>query len=94
MYEKYGIKKTIQSLDGVFAFVLYDKNKNTIFVGRDPYGVRPLFVGKTKNDELLLSSEIKPISEFSESLHPFPIGTYGILENDTNNIEYIRYQCL
>ena len=91
MYEKYGIKKTIQSLDGVFAFVLYDKSKNTIFVGRDPYGVRPLFIGKTKNNELLLSSEIKSISEFSESLNPFPIGTYGILENDTNNIEYIRY---
>lgn len=32
-----------QSLDGVFATILVDDN--TAFVGRDPYGVRPLFIG-------------------------------------------------
>ena len=47
MYEKYGIEKTIKSLDGVF-FCLYDKSKNKIFIGNDPYGVRPLFLGKTQ----------------------------------------------
>ena len=40
MYEKYGIEKTIKSLDGV-SFVLYDKIKNKLLIGRDPYGVRP-----------------------------------------------------
>ena len=58
MYEKYGIEKTIKSLDGVFAFVLYDKSKNKIFIGRDPYGVRPLFLGKTPNNELLFVQKL------------------------------------
>jgi asparagine synthase (glutamine-hydrolysing) len=41
MYNKYGMEYTLNQLDGVFAFALYDRNK--LFLARDPYGVRPLF---------------------------------------------------
>jgi asparagine synthase (glutamine-hydrolysing) len=34
-----------QNLDGVFAIVLADSASNHVYVARDPYGVRPLFVG-------------------------------------------------
>ena len=85
MYEKYGIEKTIKSLDGVFAFVLYDKSKNKIFIGRDPYGVRPLFMGKTPNNELLICSEVKPISSYCTTIKRFPIGTFGEFNDNTSN---------
>jgi len=39
----YGIEYTLNLLDGVFAFILIDYNKDEMFVSRDPYGVRPLF---------------------------------------------------
>ena len=91
MYEKYGIEKTIQSLDGVFAFVLYDKIKNKILIGRDPYGVRPLFIGKTTDNELLLCSEMKPISNLCSNIEPFPIGSYGELEEDSCEITFHHY---
>lgn len=38
-----GIEFCVQNLDGVFAFVLVDSNLQRVYVGRDPYGVRPLF---------------------------------------------------
>jgi asparagine synthase (glutamine-hydrolysing) len=44
MYLKYGIEQTLNMLDGVFAFVLYDTTKEEIYIGRDPFGVRPLYV--------------------------------------------------
>ena len=44
MYEKYGIEQTLQMLDGVFAFMLVDTLKKKVYVARDTYGVRPLFV--------------------------------------------------
>ena len=44
LYHKYGIGQTLQMIDGVFAFVLIDTNNKQIFVARDTYGVRPLFV--------------------------------------------------
>ena len=46
LYKYYGIKQTLQMLDGVFAFMIFDlrdKNEPRMFVARDTYGVRPLF---------------------------------------------------
>jgi len=39
-----------QSLDGVFATVIIDAASGVAYVGRDPYGVRPLYVGYTLGD--------------------------------------------
>jgi asparagine synthase (glutamine-hydrolysing) len=46
MYKKYGIYETIQKVKGVFAFCLVDLEKKEVFIGRDPFGVRPLFESK------------------------------------------------
>jgi len=43
LYLKYGIEQTLVMLDGVFAFILYDRNEDKLFAARDPYGVRPLY---------------------------------------------------
>ena len=34
MYDRFGIEETLYQLDGVFAFVLYDKNTEQLFVAR------------------------------------------------------------
>ena len=39
LYRKFGIENTVQMLDGVFAFMLYDNKNDRIYIGRDPYGV-------------------------------------------------------
>lgn len=49
LYFKYGIKQTLQMLDGVFAFIIFDKTKNKIIAARDTYGVRPLFICSQEN---------------------------------------------
>ena len=82
MYQKYGIDYTVKNLDGVFAFVLYDKNINTVYAARDPFGVRPLFIGKTITNELLVCSEINPISKHCIHITPFSIGSYCILDSN------------
>jgi len=83
LYKRYGIKQTLQMLDGVFAFVLVDTNKKHIFVSRDTYGIRPLFTSVLKiyvNHETyyhsyLFSSELKSISDigtqFDQSINQF-----------------------
>jgi asparagine synthase (glutamine-hydrolysing) len=95
MYEKYGIEKLnemLRNLDGVFAFVLYDKLLNTTIISRDPYGVRPLFIGYTKNNELLISSEVKAICNISKYIIPFKPGNYAIInQNENNKITYNSY---
>ena len=66
LYKLYGIEHTLQLLDGVFAFLLYDKYEDTFYAARDPYGVRPLYFYKEYNI-YGFASEIKSIYEFPKS---------------------------
>lgn len=56
-YREYG-EKLLQKLRGMFAFVIWDKEKKTLFGARDFFGIKPLYyaqMGKT----FLFGSEIK-----------------------------------
>lgn len=87
MYKKYGILDTINNLDGVFAFILYDSNINKVFIGRDAFGVRPLFIGKNiSSREICFSSELKSICEIAENIEQFMPGSYTEFNIGKNNI--------
>lgn len=76
LYLKYGIKQTLEMLDGVFAFVLYDKRDMNItktmslYVARDAFGIRPLYSLKKSNmgynyENLMgFASELKCLDKF------------------------------
>jgi len=73
-----GIEKTLEVLDGDFAFILYDQDTGDLITGRDPVGLKPLFLGY-KNGELVgIASEIKVLTEFVEHIEVHPIGSYSV----------------
>ena len=74
LFEKLGLEKMIDKLDGVFAFVIYDTENGNIYAGRDPIGVRPLFYGIDEN-QIAFCSEAKGISDLMDVI-PFPPGSY------------------
>ena len=80
LYKEFGIEQTVKMLDGVFMFVLYDKNKNLIFSARDPFGVRPGFIGYDKND-IYISSEAKSLVGHCNKIIPFKPGTWFSSKN-------------
>lgn len=53
-------EKCLDYFNGIFAFAIYDKFKNEIFLARDRLGIKPLFYTKTDN-EIIFASEIKAI---------------------------------
>ena len=57
MYEEYG-KEMISQLRGMFSFSIWDKEKKTLFMVRDYFGIKPLYYGKIK-DTFFFGSEIK-----------------------------------
>ena len=71
LYKLYGIDYLFDLLDGVFSFVLYDKNINKMFIARDPYGVRPLYY-----TNYIFASEIKQLTAFGTEIKHFEPGTY------------------
>jgi asparagine synthase (glutamine-hydrolysing) len=59
LYEEYG-ESLVDHLDGQFAFAVYDQNKNRLLLGRDHFGIHPLFY-TTVGETFLFASEIKAI---------------------------------
>lgn len=54
--------KGITDFNGIFAFALLDRIRNTVLLARDPFGVKPLYYS-CGNSELVFSSEIRPLSK-------------------------------
>ena len=47
LYERYGAERTAAMLDGIFSFVLVDTKRRTVHLGRDVFGVIPMFTFST-----------------------------------------------
>lgn len=56
-YEEYGTK-VVSKLRGMFAFIIWDKNKKQLFGARDYFGIKPFYYYKNK-DTFIWGSEIK-----------------------------------
>ena len=72
LYKKIGLKKMIDLLDGVFAFIIIEGEN--ICAGRDPIGVRPLF-WSMEDDKIGFCSEAKGLTD-KMRMKPFPPGSY------------------
>lgn len=58
-YDCYG-KECVQRFNGMWAFAIYDKQKNELYCARDRFGIKPFYYFWDKN-ELIFGSEIKQI---------------------------------
>ena len=61
-YQQWGID-AVHKFIGMFAFVLFDKNKNVLYCFRDRAGVKPFYYYKN-NDCVLFASELKAFHEY------------------------------
>ena len=78
-----------RALDGEFAFILRDDERGVTIVGRDPYGVRPLFWGSDAHGGLFFGSERKSIQQFVLKTFAFPPGEVWTIYD--TRIEKKRY---
>nr|WP_321378645.1 asparagine synthase B [uncultured Bacteroides sp.] len=75
LYRKKGIN-FLEDLSGIFAFALYDSEKDEYLIARDPIGVIPLYIGHDKDGKLYIASELKSLEGFCDSYEPFLPGHY------------------
>ncbi|MEQ8771534.1 MAG: asparagine synthetase B, partial [Erythrobacter sp.] len=57
-YRRWGVD-CLARLDGMFAFALYDLDKRALFLARDRFGVKPLFLAPLADGSLVFASELK-----------------------------------
>ena len=106
LYRLFGIEYTLNVLDGVFAFSIYNQATGELVLARDPYGVRPLYIAdddnnNNNNNRFLYASEIKSLYSLVSRpniITEFTPGSYIIIkrvDNDKNMIykKYTSFPC-
>jgi asparagine synthase (glutamine-hydrolysing) len=81
LYAEYG-NDFVNLLNGMFAFIIYDKTKNKLFISRDHFGIKPLY-WYHDDSKILFGSEIKALLA-----HP---GITAQPDNE-NLCEYLTFQ--
>ncbi|MCQ2256843.1 MAG: asparagine synthase B [Bacteroidaceae bacterium] len=70
------IKELFETISGIFAFALYDEERDEYLIGRDPIGVIPLYIGRDKDGKVYVGSELKALEGFCDEYEPFLPGYY------------------
>ena len=75
LYREKGID-FLEDISGIFAFVLYDEEKDTFLIARDPIGVIPLYIGYDDDGTVYVASELKALEGQCQRYEPFLPGHY------------------
>ena len=74
--ETRGLDSLLEHLSGIFAFALYDEEKDEFLIARDPIGVIPLYIGYDSDGTVYVASELKALEGQCERYEPFLPGHY------------------
>lgn len=66
----------LEELNGIFAFALYDVERDEYLIARDHIGIIPLYIGKDNDGLLYVSSELKALEGICDEIEPFLPGHY------------------
>ncbi len=75
LYRDKGIN-FLEDLSGIFAFALYDEEKDEFLIARDPIGVIPLYIGYDDDGTVYIASELKALEGLCGRYEPFLPGHY------------------
>ena len=75
LYREKGVN-FLEDISGIFAFALYDEEKDDFLIARDPIGVIPLYIGYDNDGKVYVASELKALEGFCDRYEPFLPGHY------------------
>ena len=89
LYRKKGID-FLEDINGIFAFALYDAEKDCYLIARDPIGVIPLYLGWDDKGQFYIASELKALEGVCSRIEPFLPGHYWYSKEKTLKRWYSR----
>ena len=66
----------LEDLNGIFAFALYDREKDVYVIGRDHMGIIPLYQGWDQYGNYYVASELKALEGYCNKIQEFLPGHY------------------
>ncbi|EAQ51969.1 MULTISPECIES: asparagine synthase B [Vibrio] len=89
LYQEMGAD-LLEELNGIFAFVLYDEEKDEYLVGRDHIGIIPLYQGYDEHGNYYVASEMKALVPVCKTISEFPPGSFYSSKDTEPQRYYIR----
>lgn len=83
MYMESGMKQTLEKLNGMFSFAITDMRGRKMYIARDRFGIKPLYMADVE-DAFLFASEIKaflPYHGFTPRLNMDAVEEYMLFQN-------------
>ncbi len=80
----------LEELNGIFAFVLYDEEKDEFLIGRDHIGIIPLYQGFDEHGNYYVASEMKALVPVCKTVSEFPPGSYYSSKDSEPHRYYVR----
>ena len=87
LYRDKGIN-FLEDINGIFAFALYDEEKDAFLIARDPIGVIPLYIGYDSDGTVYVASELKALEGHCEQYEPFLPGHYAYGNSKSLNSKF------
>jgi len=87
LYLVYGMDEMLKKLNGMFAICIWDFNLNKLFLARDRFGIKPLYVLE-ENERIAFSSEMKSfkaLNDFKFELNKAHLHEFLLFRNLVNN---------
>jgi len=75
-------ERCVERFRGMFAFALYDRSQQSLFLARDRFGIKPLYFAPLADGQFLFASELKAIKAhpgFPRRIRPTAIEDYFAL---------------
>lgn len=89
LYEDKGVD-LFEELNGIYAFALYDKNKDVYLIGRDHMGIIPLYIGYDDFGQFYVASELKALEGVCPNIKEFLPGHSLYSKNGNNQEQWYR----
>lgn len=80
----------LEDLNGIFAFALYDVEKDCYMIGRDHIGIIPLYQGWDEAGTHYVASELKALEGYCAKIEEFMPGTYYFSPDKKSTVWYHR----
>lgn len=89
LYREKG-KDFLEDLNGIFAFALYDTEKDVFLIGRDHIGIIPLYQGWDADGNYYVASELKALEGQCAKIEEFLPGHYYYSPDESPVKWYVR----
>jgi len=97
LYREKGVS-FLNELDGIFAFAMYDSEKDVYFIARDHIGIVPLYKGWDRYGNFYIASELKALEGVCTKIEIFQPGHYYLssegVEKRWYNPEWTSYEAV